>query len=71
MHKICDSCFFNKDCPHKDIFLKIISKEYNNSLDNPYTNACIRFRNRHSKDNKKTNSNVNLKLKQKYICFKD
>ena len=50
---MCNDCFFNKDCPHKEIFLGIILKEYNGSLDNPYTEACCRFKERRSKGNKK------------------
>ena len=69
--KMCNDCFFNKDCPHKEIFLGIILKEYNGSLDNPYTEACCRFKARHSKGNKKPKSSGKLKLKQKYICFED
>ena len=64
--KMCNECFFRDDCPHKDIFIKIIIEEYDNSPDNPYIQSCERFIERHK--NKKRD--IKLKLKRNYTCFK-
>lgn len=62
---MCNDCFFKNDCPHQDIFIKLIIEEYDNASGNPLEEACKRFQERH-KDNKPNNG---LKLKKKYICF--